>query len=206
MIVLMWTAIFITQTENVSLSWPKFFGHKSEAMFDLWFFQHLVSGCVAGWIITTFIAGRGPLPPRNTLMFCLYVMVAACFWEAAELIMEFNYRNPAVFQWKNGPEHWTNRFIADPGAFFLGAFLARYKPRVFLPSLVFVIVWMVVQVNQPTCMTIQEKIMGATPRYFFLVLPSQEKTDEVQGCTTYSTKPFKHPVLFLNFWEIKQGD
>ena len=160
--------LFYIHANIIPLTWPKLFGHKSDAMFDLWFFQHFACGCVAGWMVTTFIAENNSLRPRNTLMFCMCVLVAACSWEVFECMMELNVYEPIVCKWKNGPEHWTNRFIADPGAFFLGAFLARYRPRITISAFVFAVLWLVLNVRQPTCMTIQEQIFKNNASNFFI--------------------------------------
>lgn len=163
------TFLFHRHAQFSIIDWPQLFGHKTEAMFDLWFFHHLTSGCVIGWVVTTFIAGKGWMMPRNLLMFCLSVAVAALSWESIEFMTELNGYEHGLFQWMNGPEHWTNRFIADPGAIFIGAFLARHRPKITIPALAYTIIWIVINGQQETCMSIQERLFNTTPQHFFFL-------------------------------------
>ena len=129
------------------LTWPLFFGDKQVATFDLWSFQHLWSG-----IIITFIFKKRHNP-------LLITMTLTYLWEALEWWMESGGLGVVVASWKAGHEHWTNRLIGDPGMMAIGLTLYRQQPKVIYPTICLSIVWLIVNIIAPNCMSVQQSLI-----------------------------------------------
>lgn len=134
-------------------SLPLLFGDRSEAIFDLWTFQHLFSGIIIGSMLK--YVGK-----NDHWEFLLIALILALTWEATELAMELGVFGQAVAHWKNGFEHWGNRFIGDPMSVVLGALMARRFSSVWKVILVPLLVWLAINVYMPNAMSVQHMIFG----------------------------------------------
>lgn len=120
-------------------TWPKSFGHKTEAMFDLWSFQHLLTGVVIGSLFN--LSRRDSVSP----LWLAGVLLVIIAWEHFELQFEglvLTTNNEPILVglvrmvgldsvasafnvWLDGMEHWSNRFIADPALVMSGALIGH---------------------------------------------------------------------------------
>lgn len=135
---------------------PMLIGDRSEAMFDLWSFQHFCSGILIG----SLLAYVGVASKLTRQRFVLLILVIALSWEVTELAMESGLFGQAVAHWKRGFEHWSNRFIGDPGLVILGGLLARRFKSAWKWVLVPVSVWLVANIASPDSMSIQQLLFG----------------------------------------------
>lgn len=130
---------------------PQFFGHKSSAMFDLWSIQHFFSGVIFGG----FWLSERPRTWSEWRDAILLALVLCTVWEGQEFWAEIGGRGEAVATWKDGLEHWTNRFIADPALVLMGAFFYRLVPKSIWPALIYSLIWVIASLITPNCMSIQ---------------------------------------------------
>lgn len=101
---------------------PFLFGDQKEAIFDWWSLEHLL----VGFIIGSFFIKTKFLFTKNIKKFVLIILILAFGWEIFEIMMEYGKVDLTIAQWKNGHEHWLNRFLRDPVMNTLGSLLA-YK-------------------------------------------------------------------------------
>lgn len=144
----------ISQTDR--FDWPQLFGYRQVAMFDLWSFQHLMSGVLIGAILRWL----APNISASKLHFISAVMLITYGWEALELQMELGTFGHSVSQWKVGFEHWSNRLVGDPLLGASGALTARRYQQAWKFVLIPVAIWLTINVLSPTSMEIQKLILG----------------------------------------------
>lgn len=132
---------------------PMLIGDRSEAMFDLWSFQHFCSGILVGSLLAYVEVASKATWQR-------FVLVIALSWEAAELAMEAGLFGQTVANWKHGFEHWGNRFIDDPLMVTLGGLLARRFKSSWKWVLVPASVWFVANIASPNSMSVQQLLFG----------------------------------------------
>jgi hypothetical protein len=136
---------------------PLIIGTKTVAMFDLWSIDHFAWGVVIG---TVLICLAKVEPPRFELLkFVLWMLILAYAWEGHETWMEIGGRGTSIGQWKDGVEHWSNKFLSDPGMVLLGGMLARGVKSSWKPALVYMILWSIANVLAPDCMFIQNMLV-----------------------------------------------
>jgi len=135
---------------------PMLIGDKSEAMFDLWSFQHFCSGILIG----SLLAYAGVASKATWQKFVLLMLVLALSWEATELAMESGLFGQAVVNWKRGFEHWGNRFIGDPFMVTLGGLLARRFKSAWKWVLIPASVWLIANIASPNSMSVQQLLFG----------------------------------------------
>ncbi len=152
--IILLTVLHILITGQYNL--PKLVGDRSEAMFDLWSFQHFCSGILIG----SLLAYVGVASKATWQRFVLLMLVLALSWEATELSMEAGLFGQAVSNWKHGFEHWGNRFIGDPLMVTLGGLLARRFKSAWKWALIPASIWFVANITSPDSMSIQHLIFG----------------------------------------------
>ena len=145
--------LFIVQLSFThSLTWPLLFGNNTVAIFDTWTLQHVCAGIVIGagllWLKSAL--------QRGWVEFALVIFLITICWEAVELAIEAGVLGQVITHWKGGFEHWSNRFIGDPGAVVLGALIARRFIHAWKIVLLPVVAWAVVSVLSPNSMYIQQ--------------------------------------------------
>lgn len=134
---------------------PFLVGDRSEAIFDLWSIQHLLSGIIIGSALTYFYTTR-----LNWQKFALLMLVFALTWEATELAMESGWCGQAVSNWKRGFEHWGNRFIGDPLMVTIGGLITRRYKSAWKWILIPATIWLIANIASPNSMSIQNFIFG----------------------------------------------
>jgi hypothetical protein len=128
-------------------------GLKTVAIFDVWSFEHLLTGISIG-TITIFI-NQAYFKNRLNIdesKFTLHyfdvitVLFAAFIWETVEHYLETGLAGNRVEFWFQGVEYWANRIIADPLITLLGYCLARSKPMLVNVARVLTVIWMFVHI------------------------------------------------------------
>lgn len=128
--------------------WPHLVGDRTEAVFDLWSFQHFCSGILTGTLLLSRLG--------QVRKFLLLLLVFALTWEAVELSMEAGLWGEGVAHWKRGFEHWGNRFVGDPAMVYLGGIFARRWPSVWKWVVLPALLWLCLNIFSPSSMSIQE--------------------------------------------------
>jgi len=125
-------------------------GLKTVAMFDVWSFEHILSGVSVGSLIKNDNIRRlqgVSLPDRLRLRIDLIaVLFVAYLWETVEHYLETGLAGEKVEFWFQGVEAWTNRIISDPLLLVVGYFIAARYPSLVIPARILSVVWLVVHI------------------------------------------------------------
>lgn len=105
----------------------KIWGHKTEAMFDLWSIKHFLMGIAltaTAYFIIKIIFKKDTLsePARKKLSLVI-VLLLSISWEMVEHYLEQNLFGKVITDWFAGTEHWTNRIFGDNLLVLLGWFV-----------------------------------------------------------------------------------
>ena len=132
---------------------PRLFGNRDIAIFDLWSFWHMCGGI----LLASSLSGRLRKYPFVLLSVIIWI---AFLWEITEILMEARYFGAGIAHWKGGFEHWANRIIGDPLLAVIGAKIAMRQKNiwriVFIPTLI----WLACNYLSPNSMYIQRLIFG----------------------------------------------
>ena len=129
-------------------------GHKTEAMFDLWSFEHFANGigiAAVAVLITGRLLKRYEIDPtlRKLINFIL-IFTLSLLWECIEHYIEAGVLPGAigmrVTHWFQGIEHWSNRLIGDTLMVMMGWYVYTRKGSLAVPAKVFSLVWLIVHV------------------------------------------------------------
>ena len=128
-------------------------GLKTEALFDVWSIEHLLSGLSVGNIVMslhrhlyTRYFGLERSKIRTSYFDVISVLFLAYLWETAEHYMETGLVGTVVADWFQGVEFWANRMIADPLASVLGYYIAQRFPPLVNVARGLSLVWLVVHI------------------------------------------------------------
>jgi hypothetical protein len=129
-------------------------GFKTEAAFDVWSLEHLLSGIAtaafADLFIKKFFHPDNLRPGQRLALVFILTLLAAVFWECCEHYIEAGVLpgsiGAAVTYWFQGVEHWTNRIIADNLMVLLGAFIYVRQNRLALFGKIFSFLWLGVHI------------------------------------------------------------
>ncbi len=129
-------------------------GLKTVAIFDVWSYEHLLSGLSIGHIVKKknrkHIKKHYPNQKIKAVtkyrLDYLFIFSLAFLWETVEHYLEQGLAGQRVEYWFQGVEFWPNRLIADPLMLVIGyAFIKRY-PKLVWPARVLSISWLVVHI------------------------------------------------------------
>jgi len=124
-------------------------GLKTVAAFDVWTFEHILSGIAVGKIYKKRTKknieriGAKVKPNHGTIIRfeLIGVLFLAYFWEAVESYMERGLLGARVEYWLQGSEFWMNRLITDPLMLVVGYYIAKRWPQAVIPARILSIVW-----------------------------------------------------------------
>jgi len=132
------------------------FGPKTIALFDVWTFEHFLSGMSIGGIIILWCKkyyGRD----LNFNHGLILVLIAAYLWETIEHYLEAGIAGQAVEYWFQGIEYWPNRIISDPLMMIFGYYVIKQYPNLFIPARIICFSWLFIHIFIfPHCMYLQE--------------------------------------------------
>jgi len=128
-------------------------GYKTEAMFDLWSFEHFANG-IGLAALAALIIGKilkdGADPVSFKIINFFLVLVLSLFWECAEHYIEAGILpgviGTKVTFWFQGIEHWSNRLVGDTLMVMLGWYVYSKKSKLALPAKVFSLIWMAIHI------------------------------------------------------------
>ena len=137
------------------MMWELIFGYKTIAMFDVWSFEHVLSGISIGHIVkksTRKHVGNISLIKKfeshsSVIRFDIIgVLFLAYLWETIEHYLETGLAGARLEYWFQGVEVWTNRIIADPLLMVLGYYIALKNPRLIIPARILSALWLLVHI------------------------------------------------------------
>jgi len=136
-------------------------GVKTQAIFDVWTFEHFFSGVSIGTGVilhnNKHIGGlidalKEGIFHKKKIDWLKYkydfflLLFLAYLWETFEHYLETGLAGETVEFWFQGVEYWPNRLIADPLMLILGYMLVKKYPQCVGPARVFSVVWLVVHI------------------------------------------------------------
>jgi hypothetical protein len=145
-------------------------GLKTQALFDVWSIEHILSGVSIGSAvqhknlkeIKKFLSNIGAVIRRgeyqklkkffksgklHSLHFDIMgVLFLAYAWETLEHYLETGLAGGVVEYWFQGVEMWGNRLITDPLLMILGYYIAKKHPNWVNKARVLSLIWLFVHV------------------------------------------------------------
>ena len=128
-------------------------GLKTIAIFDVWTFEHFLSGISIGALAVRInikiFKNKLNLNSQNirTRYFDLIlVLLAAYTWETVEHYLESGLTGDMVAYWFQGVEFWANRIISDPLITVIGYFIAIKNPKLVTPARIVSLIWLLVHI------------------------------------------------------------
>jgi hypothetical protein len=125
-------------------------GFKTEAIFDVWTFEHFLSGISIGTLAIranlNVFKKRFNIDKDNikTRYFdVVLVLFAAYLWETVEHYLEAGILGIAVEYWFQGVEYWANRIISDPTVTVLGYYVAKSNLKLVTPARILSLIWLI---------------------------------------------------------------
>lgn len=132
-------------------------GLKTTAIFDVWTFEHILSGVSVGTGVIAYnkknigtalaAVSENLLHPKKASILkhkydILVLLLIAFAWEAVEFYLETGLLGARVEYWFQGVEFWANRLISDPLMLVLGYWIALKWPISVWPARALSIVWL----------------------------------------------------------------
>lgn len=147
--------MFINILENYGYMFGFIWGLKTAAMFDVWTFEHILSGLSVGHLVKKNTRNH----VKNISLIKIFeshpsvirfdiiaVLFLAYLWETVEHYLETGLAGAGVEFWFQGVEMWANRMIADPLMMVLGYYIALKNPKWIVPARVLSALWLLVHV------------------------------------------------------------
>ena len=126
-------------------------GIKTQAIFDVWSFEHLISGVSFGSAVKKKnhkilgrLLGRKKHDLQSYYFGIMGIAAVAYLWETIEHYLEIGLGGEWLEYWFQGVEFWPNRIVADPLLMILGYIIAKKYPKIIWPIRVLSITWVVV--------------------------------------------------------------
>ena len=128
-------------------------GLKTLSFFDIWSFEHLLSGISIGAFSLyinkkkLFEISKDNQKDINTSYFdIIFVLFVAYAWETVEHYLEIGLMGKVVMYWFQGVEFWANRLISDPLITVLGYYLSKKYSFLITPARIISLLWLLIHV------------------------------------------------------------
>ena len=128
-------------------------GVKTVAIFDVWTFEHLLSGLSIGALavrcntkIFEHKLNINSLNIKTRYFDIIFVLLAAYAWETVEHYLESGLAGDVVAYWFQGVEFWANRIISDPLITVVGYYIAIVMPKLVTPARIVSLMWLMIHV------------------------------------------------------------
>ena len=128
-------------------------GLKTIAIFDVWTFEHFLSGISIGALAAACnnkifknkldINGRDI---KTRYFDLILVLLAAYSWETVEHYLESGLMGDIIAYWFQGVEFWANRILSDPLITVIGYFIAIKNPKLVNPARIVSLIWLIVHI------------------------------------------------------------
>ena len=128
-------------------------GIKTVAVFDVWTFEHFLSGISIGALalrcnIKVFKnkLNINSQDIKTGYFDLIFVLLIAYAWETVEHYMESGLAGDVVAFWFQGVEFWANRILSDPLVTVVGYYIARGNPKLVTPARIVSLIWLLVHI------------------------------------------------------------
>ena len=128
-------------------------GLKTVAIFDVWSFEHLLSGLSIGALAVrsnmAIIKNKLDLNSwdiKTRYFDLIFVLLAAYAWETVEHYLESGLMGDGVASWFQGVEFWANRILSDPLITVVGYYIATGNPKLVMPARIASLIWLMLHV------------------------------------------------------------
>lgn len=128
-------------------------GLKTHALFDIWSFEHLLSGVSIGHLVcqcnnsvVSKLFWKQRYSNRMYYFDIIGVLFLAYLWETTEIYLEMGVVGEAVQYWFHGIEFWANRIICDPIVTLAGYLISKWSIKTVLASRLFIIVFLFIHI------------------------------------------------------------
>lgn len=126
---------------------------KTQALFDVWSIEHLLSGISTGFLVmsTNFKTFEKKIwfdsSKITTRYFdVIWVLFLAYFWETIEHYLETGLLWHTVEYWFQWVEFWWNRIVTDPLLLVVWYLLARKYRSIVKPARFLSVIWLFVHI------------------------------------------------------------
>ena len=134
-------------------------GVKTEAIFDVWTFEHILTGLSVGSIVifnnkkslgTLLSNAKDKILHSKQVDYIKYkydiifVMMIAYIWETVEHYLETGLGGEWLEYWFQGVEYWPNRLISDPLMLVLGYLIVKKYNWIATPARILSLIWIIV--------------------------------------------------------------
>jgi len=134
--------------------WEWLWGLKTVAVFDVWTYEHILSGLSVGNLVKNSNKKhlKKHYPNLKVNIFTKYrfdIVLLLCIgflWEAVEYYLEQGLAGKAVEFWFQGVEFWPNRLIADPLMLVIGYIFIQRFPKLVWPARCLSLTWLIVHI------------------------------------------------------------
>lgn len=106
-------------------------GLKTISFFDVWSFEHLLSGMSIGNLIVLYIKKHFSILNKKLIMQLefIYILALSYMWETFEHYCEIGLLGYRVKYWFYGVEDFYNRFFSDGIIVLLGYLIIKKYPK-----------------------------------------------------------------------------
>ena len=128
-------------------------GYKTLAIFDVWSFEHLLSGISIGAFALSYNSRvfKNKLNLNSEHIITKYfdlilVLLVAYAWEVVEHYLETGLLGASIEYWFQGVEYWANRIISDPLMTVFGYYIAKNSPYLVNPARILSFIWLFIHI------------------------------------------------------------
>ena len=128
-------------------------GLKTLSFFDIWSFEHLLSGISIGAFslyvnkrMFIKISGNNQKEINTSYFDIIFVLFIAYAWETIEHYLENGLMGEAIMYWFQGVEFWANRLISDPLLTIIGYYISKKYSFFVTPARIISLLWLLVHI------------------------------------------------------------
>ena len=128
-------------------------GLKTSSFFDIWSFEHLLSGISIGAFslyvnkrMFIKISGNNQKEINTSYFDIIFVLFIAYAWETIEHYLENGLMGEAIMYWFQGVEFWANRLISDPLLTVIGYYISKKYSFFVTPARIISLLWLLVHI------------------------------------------------------------
>jgi len=127
-----------------------FFGLKTVALFDVWSFEHFLSGMSVGLIVINYIRKSfKKYNIKNIDIFkieIVFLLFLCYLWEVLEHYLETGLLGNSIEYWFQGVEYFANRFIADILVTIFGYLISKKFNNLVLYARILSVIFLIIHI------------------------------------------------------------
>ena len=127
------------------------FGDKTNAIFDIWSFEHFLNGIVLAFILKKIFKKNSKIE---------IVLLISFIWECLEHYLEEGLLGSSVKNWFAGEEYWGNRLIGDGFLVMMGYIVYNKYNKTAYVATILTIIFFITHLFFPSSMDIQKYLFN----------------------------------------------